>query len=126
MNRSSSRWPRCAGVSKSRDEIEQVESAEQIAHASLRRTLLVTNDGRLVEAENPAMLIERVAHSERNYAACGIPAREHTGSAQVHLQTPPARWRYSFPREEGEISRYSNLCQICARALLIWPFWRIL
>jgi hypothetical protein len=30
-----------------------------------------------------------------------------------------------FPREEGEISRYLNLCQICASRLLIWVLWQI-
>ena len=49
---------------------------------------------------------------------------EHTGTVQVHLTAPPASGPFYF-LEKRRINRYANLCQICARALLIWTFWRI-
>jgi hypothetical protein len=30
-----------------------------------------------------------------------------------------------FSRDEAEISRYANVCQICARSLLVWHVWAI-
>jgi hypothetical protein len=39
---------------------------------------------------------------------------------------PTRRQRlFLFPKEEAEIGRYSNLCQICATRLLIWAIWPI-
>jgi hypothetical protein len=38
---------------------------------------------------------------------------------------PPASGAFLFPRQEGGISRSANLCQICARELLIWQVWTI-
>src|SRR6516164_6804231 len=32
---------------------------------------------------------------------------------------------FLFPKVEARISRHENLCQICARELLIWHIWTI-
>jgi hypothetical protein len=43
-----------------------------------------------------------------------------------HLRAPPATAAlFLFSRDEREISRDGNLCQICARGLLIWHVWTI-
>ena len=51
-------------------------------------------------------------------------APRHTSRFQLLLPMPPADGAL-FPREEGEIQPCANLCPICARALLVWTFWRI-
>ena len=43
-----------------------------------------------------------------------------------HLTAPPATTAlFLFSRDGHEISRHENLCQICARELLIWHVWTI-
>jgi hypothetical protein len=47
-------------------------------------------------------------------------------SIQENLMAPPASGAFSyFPENDANISRKGNLCQICARALLIWHIWTI-
>jgi hypothetical protein len=49
------------------------------------------------------------------------PTLERTSGEQVDLTAPPASGIFDF-LERRQISRYANLCQICARALPIWTF----